>query len=287
MKQPIVNQLPVLIPGLDFDAYINEPGYMHSSMIKNFVPGHGSISAYELSDIRPISSGFKPGTLGHTAVLEFNELHNRYICMPKVDARTKQGKEMKRMAQDQATQEGKELIDQDEFTRALRWRENILADPYAKKLMANGLTAQNELSGFWKHPGGVDACLRLDRHLPEPKIIIDAKFMAEGSPDKFRRDVFKYRYDIQAAWYIDGMKEITGEDYDFMFLVCEKNWPWNVQLYRIEDLWIERAREDIKKALEKYHLWCNCITDEQRGKLRSYHEGVLTITLKRETDELI
>ena len=153
--------------------------------------------------------------------------------------------------------------------------------------MANGLTAQNELSGFWKHPGGVDACLRLDRHLPEPKIIIDAKFMAEGSPDKFRRDVFKYRYDIQAAWYIDGMKEITGEDYDFMFLVCEKNWPWNVQLYRIEDSWIERAREDIKKAIEKYHLWCNCTTDEQRGKLRSYHEGVLTITLKRETDELI
>ena len=287
MKQPIVNQLPVLIPGLDFDSYINEPGFMHSSTIKNFIPGHGSINAHELSDLRPESDAFKEGTLGHTTVLEFNELHDRYICMPKVDGRTKQGKEMKRMAQDQATQEGKELIDQDQFTRAPRWRENILADPYAKKLMANGLTAQNELSGFWKHPGGVDACLRLDRHLPEPKIIIDAKFMAEGSPDKFRRDVFKYRYDIQAAWYIDGMKEITGEDYDFMFLVCEKNWPWNVQLYRIEDSWIERAREDIKKAIEKYHLWCNCTTDEQRGKLRSYHEGVLTITLKRETDELI
>ena len=68
-------------------------------------------------------------------------------------------------------------MSQDEFTRALRWRENILNDPYAKKLMANGLQGHNEVSGFWRHDLGVDACCRLDRFLPQIDTIIDADTM--------------------------------------------------------------------------------------------------------------
>ena len=288
MSIKTVNKLPALIDNLPFEDYLNMPGFLHASQIKNYVPNStGSINHNELNDLRPESDALKEGTLGHTTVLEFNDVHDRYICMPKVDGRTKEGKEMKRLAEQQAAAEGKELMNQDEFTRALRWRENILNDPYAKKLMANGLQGHNEVSGFWHHELGVDACCRLDRFLPQIDTIIDAKFMREGSPESFRRDVFKYGYDMQAAWYIDGVKAITGQECDFLFLVCEKNWPWNVQLYRIEDSWIEKAREKIKKAIDKYHQWCNCTNDEDRNKLKSYHEGILTITMKRENDDTI
>jgi|10_taG_2_1085330.scaffolds.fasta_scaffold03861_10 hypothetical protein len=282
-----VKSLPALIQNLPFEDYLNMPGFLHNSQLKNYTPGQGSINHNESADLRPESSPFREGTLGHTTVLEFDDVHDRYICMPKVDARTKQGKEMKRLAEQQAAAEGKELMNQDEFTRALRWRENILNDPYSKKLMTNGLTGHNEVSGFWRHELGVDACLRADRFLPDLDIIIDAKFMASGSPESFRRDIFKYRFDIQAAWYIEGMYAITGQVCDFMFLVCEKSWPWNVQLYRIEDEWLENAREDIKKGIDKYHQWCNCTTDEDRNKLKSYHEGILTLTMRRENERNI
>ena len=104
MSIKTVNKLQALIDNLPFDDYLNMPGFLHASQIKNYVPGStGSINHIELNDLRPESDALRQGTLGHTTVLEFNDVHDRYICMPKVDARTKQGKEMKKLAEEVST----------------------------------------------------------------------------------------------------------------------------------------------------------------------------------------
>lgn len=281
MKQPIVKSLPCLVPGLDFETYINMEGFLHSSDIKLIKE---SISHYDSKYLKKSSNAQKEGTLGHTIIHEFESFNDRYSVMPHVDGRTKPGKELKAKAKEQADSEGKELIDQESFTRALRWRENIMAHPLTRKIYSNGSSGQNELSGFWRHLDGVDACLRMDKHLPDQGLVIDTKFMLTGSPRSFYRDVWKYGYHIQASWYLDGIKEITGEDHEFLFVVCEKSWPWNVQCFRMDEDFLERGRQEISGAINKYLMWCDCRNDEERSSISGYYDGIFTLKLKGQND---
>ena len=108
---------------------------------------------------------------------------------------------------------------------------------------------------------------------------IDLKFMLSGSPQSFMHSIKKYRYDIQASWYIDGLKAITGRKFDFIFIVCEKSRPFNVQCYRLDDESLEKGRDDTRNFLNKY-IEYNKTDPNQRKSLSGYYNGVMTLNVK-------
>ena len=266
-----------LIADMDFQKYLDLPEYMHSSDLKLL---QQSVNHWLSKRDYPETKALLLGSLGHTMILEMNKLTERYLVMPKVDARTKSGKEQKMLAQEQANNEGKILISQDDFTQALGWRDNIQNDPVTSNVFINS-RGQNEVSGFFKHPDfdDIKGAFRVDKLLEEEKIAIDLKIMLSAHPFAFMSSVKKFRYDIQAAWYIDGLKAITGDDYDFLFVVCEKTNPFNVQTYRLSDETLETARGDIRAIIKKYKEY-QTADKSQQNRLSGYFDGIQTLDIK-------
>ena len=263
-----------LIADMDFQKYLDLPEYMHSSDLKLL---QQSVNHWLSKRDYPETKALLLGSLGHTMILEMDKLTERYLVMPKVDARTKAGKEQKMLAEEQANNEGKILISQDDFTQALGWRDNIQNDPVTSNVFIKN-RGQNEVSGFFKHPefDDVKGAFRVDKLLEEEKIAIDLKIMQSANPYAFMSSVRKFGYHIQAAWYLDGLKAITGDDYDFIFLVCEKSNPHNVQPYRLCEKDLEKGRDDIRATIKKYQEYQGA-NEVQRNRLSGYYDGIQTL----------
>ena len=263
-----------LVPGMSSEEYFKAPDYWHSSDIKSVGQ---SINHFEKKDQQKVTDGLKDGQGGHTVLLEMENFNDRYTVMPKVDARTKAGREQKELASEKAHQEGKILVNQEDFTKWLEWKDNIHNDPIISGLFLNN-KGKNEICGFFEHPTikDVKGCFRADKLLEDQELCIDLKFMLSAHPKAFEHSIRKYRYDIQASWYLDGLKAITGKDFDFLFVVCEKSFPFNVQTYRLDDESLEKGRDDTRVYLEYYKKYSVSPLEEQK-RLRGYYNGIQTL----------
>lgn len=268
-----------IIRNLPFEKYISDPKYIHQSDLKSI---NESLNHYELKKERQPSDAQKVGTMGHVFLHEFGDINDRYMVVPSGDGRFKAVKDLRAKAKEQAKAEGKTLITQDEFQMGFQWRESAMADPLLRS-MFEADKSNHEVSAFWeyKHAGrNFGACMRMDFYGENMGIIIDSKFMQTGSPRSFYRDVWKYGYHIQCAWYLDGMKAITGQDFKFLFLVVEKTFPWNVQLYEIDQDWIDKGKEDIGKALDKLIDYGSTTDPKLKKRKLGYHDGIYTLKMK-------
>ena len=263
-----------LISDMDFRKYLDLPGYLHCSELKLL---QQSVNHWLSKSDYPETKALILGSLGHTMILEMDKLTERYLVMPKVDARTKGGKEQKMLAQEQANLEEKILISQEDFTQALGWRDNILKNPVTSNVFQKA-KGENEISGFFRHPDFKDikGAFRVDKLLEEQKIAIDLKIMLSANPYAFMSSVKKFGYHMQAAWYLDGLKAITGDDYDFLFVVCEKSNPHNVQTYRLSEKDLEKGRDDIRATVKKYQEYQGA-NEVQRNRLSGYYDGIQTL----------
>ena len=266
-----------LVKEMPFDDYISEPDFIHSSEVKLFGQ---SMAHWETRHQQETTDGLRLGSGGHTLLLEFDRFNERHLVMPKVDARTKAGKEQKLLAQEQAHLEDKILISQDEFTQMVNWRDHIHDNEIIGDLFLKNLGV-NEVSGFFEHPTipDIKGCFRADKLLEDRELCVDLKFMLSASKFSFIHSIKKFRYDIQASWYLDGLKAITGKDFDFLFVVCEKTRPCNVQTYRLDDESLEKARDDTREYINRFKEYRSASSEEKK-QLTGYYNGIQTLNIK-------
>lgn len=62
-------------------------------------------------------------------------------------------------------------------------------------------------------------------------------------------------YDIQAAFYVDGIRAVTGMELPFLFIAVEKEAPHAVAVYRADPEVIEVGRKKYRAALQLLK-WC-------------------------------
>ena len=87
-------------------------------------------------------------------------------------------------------------------------------------------------------------------------LIIDLKKEGRSaSARSFQAAMWRYRYDIQAAMAIEAVKDLTGRDADFYFLVVEDTPPHEVVVYQPGAATIDAAREDFHGILSQIS-WC-------------------------------
>ena len=263
-----------LISDMDFQKYLDLPGYLHCSELKLL---QQSVNHWLSMTGYPETKALMLGSLGHTMILEMDKLTERYLVMPKVDGRTTSGKEQKKLAQKQADGEGKILISQEDFTHAWGGRENILKNPVTSNVFQKA-KGKNEISGFFNHPefNNIKGAFRVDKLLEEQKIAIDLKIMESANPYAFIGAIKKFGYHMQAAWYLDGLKAITGDTYDFIFVVCEKSYANNVQAYRLSEKDLEKGRDDIRAIVKKYQEYQGA-NEDKRNRLSGYYDGIQTL----------
>lgn len=121
------------------------------------------------------------------------------------------------------------------------------------------VTAIAEIDGIW--------CRAMIDHAPsDPRLpLYDLKTCTDASPEAVVKAVATYRYDVQAAHYLDVWQAATGERRKFRFVFVEKDPPFEVAVVELyekpgdEADWFDHARADISDARR---VWGQCLNSD-------------------------
>jgi exodeoxyribonuclease VIII len=219
------------------------------------------------------------GTAIHTAILEPDTFGERYVILPEgLDRRTTAGKASYEAVISQACATGAEVISANDAAKVLKIAAYAHAHPVAKAMFSDGKAEQ---SVFWTDDEtGVLCKCRPDWLLGgENPAVLDVKSTLDASPDEFARSAFKWRYHVQAAWYLDGVEAATGLKPDsFMFLAVEKEAPFASAYYYADDDMIRAGRAEYRRALRVY---ADCLAS---GKWTGYTPKLLPLGLPKWAD---
>lgn len=128
----------------------------------------------------------------------------------------------------------------------------IQSHPAASKLLKIG---SSEVLHLWTdETTGAECKLKAD-FLPEQyQVVVDLKRMRDVSPAGFRSSVRRYRYDVQAAFYLDGLEK-TNPKTAFIFICVEPTPPFRVAVYQADETMVSEGRE---KYIDNLHTYVEC-----------------------------
>lgn len=170
------------------------------------------------------------GTLVHALVLEPDEVAKRFYTMPKIDGRTKEGKEAKAKALAEAGD--KTVIDEETFSRAQTVAREV----------APFINAGTREAEFY-----TETCKAKPDALNESaKTVIDIK--ATASFDTAPKTLWSSRYDLQAGHYCNVLAANGVNIEKFVFVFAETAAPFRVRT-------IELAGETLALAKSEAKIW--------------------------------
>ena len=188
----------------------------------------------------------KLGTAIHTAVLEPDAFAQRHMVAPIVDRRTKDGKATWDRFIAEAEAAGADLISADDFAICQAISHQVRSHPTARKVFANGTA---ELSAYWTDQETGLLCKCRPDFLGIP-LIVDLKSTEDASAEGFAKSAWNYRYWVQAAWYVDGIEQATGQRPEaFVFGAFEKSAPYACAFYFADEAMIDMGRREYRRLL--------------------------------------
>lgn len=108
----------------------------------------------------------------------------------------------------------------------------------------------------------------------DDNVIVDLKTTEDASPEGFAKSMANYRYDVQAAYYLDGIQQATGKrPKAFVFIAVEKKPPYGVGVYVLDSDSLELGRAQYQHDLRVY---AEC---ERSGIWPGYGDKIQTISL--------
>jgi exodeoxyribonuclease VIII len=194
------------------------------------------------------------GSAVHTHVLELDQWDAQYVVAPAgIDRRTKVGKAEWDVFQ---TAIGtRTVISQEDADLVMRIGRSVLGHPAAAYLL--GLPGKAETTHMWVDEAtGLQCKCRPDWLLDDGSMIVDLKTTTEdASPKEFQRSIAKWRYHVQASWYLDGIEKATGNrPHSFVFIAVEKKPPYVCAVYVADTQMIEIGRDTARRDLDKLNV---------------------------------
>jgi exodeoxyribonuclease VIII len=186
------------------------------------------------------------GRAFHSFILDGLAAFGRDVCiLPELNRRANQGKADYEAFQKANT--GKAIISQDDLTAIMAMDKSVKAHPLAKNLIGTGT---NEVSVFWDDPFSGLPCKARPDKVPGQNTLVDLKKTRGASAHSFQRSVIDYGYHRQAALYLDGMRKVTGENYDlFAFICVEDSEPYRTEVYTLSQDFIEYGRVEYQRLI--------------------------------------
>ncbi len=216
------------------------------------------------------------GTAFHVALLEPGIFGETFVVAPKFDRRTKDGKAEAEAWE--AENAGKTALTAEQMAAIEQMVASVKQHAGASMLLGCGLA---EMSAFWiDQETGIECKCRPDFLAMAGETItgiVDVKTCCDASADGFARAIATLGYDVQAAFYQDVLKALTGRTIPFYFIAVEKEAPYAVAAYKASDDVIEVGRAKYRGALQLLK-WCR-----HRGSWPSYQPNgeIETINLPR------
>jgi exodeoxyribonuclease VIII len=225
-----------------FDEYLAKKDFISASCIKNFLKSPKYY--YYNKFLKPKTDRerfFAIGSAIHEMILEPEMFFTNFAVCPKLDKRTKVGREYyEKFEQDN---KGKTVIEDSEMTVVVAVAESSRKNKTLTDLIVN---SYYELSCYTEDEAtGLKLKMRPDSMCKTKSTIIDIKSCLDSSAKEFKKSVYKYNYSISAAFYSDFLKR---ENY--VFAAVEKEAPYQVSLYTLNDEMIEYGREQYRMGLD-------------------------------------
>ena len=236
---------------------ITEPCYV-SDMPADVYHQHDSASSTGLRLLMRSPDHFKNGeekdqtramVLGsalHTACLEPDIFYDTYTLLRSSENRmTSEYKEAKKEFGEEFVLVKPEIEKIEGMAKNLRKSAiaDILYDPSTKK----------ELSGFAIDPETGLMCRHRFDAIIIGDVAIDLKTTTDARKPAFEKKILNFGYHIQASFYADQHKWITGEEIKkFIFVAIETSAPYAVKVYELEPDSMDAGRKKYRQALNEY-----------------------------------
>lgn len=232
---------------------ISEQEYRSIAAANYSVLKHGLKSAAHMRaalDAKPEpSAAMRLGSALDTLLFSPDEWDRRVAVAPDVDRRTKEGKAT--YAEWEArliTRPNVLVLDLDTVYKA---RDMVQAVRKCKTA-----TALLKAKSYQRAIGWVDEatgmpCKALLDSVTPGVTITDLKTTSSGAGwREFSRTVAAFSYHLQAAFYLDGWKAVTGEELPYTFIVVESSEPYATAVYRLDEAAIEVGRKSYRYCLD-------------------------------------
>lgn len=132
---------------------------------------------------------------------------------------------------------------------------------------------QPEQTLIWQD-GGVWCRARLDWLHSDHRTVDDLKTVSgSANPETWGRSLWGMGYDVQAAFYLRGVKAVFGTDAQFRFVVAEHEPPYALSVCALDPAGLELADRKVRRAI---NLWRACLED---GHWPGYATHTCTIDL--------
>lgn len=265
-----------IIQGLSNEDYHADPAVGKSGLDRI----RKSVAHYLMPPKEGSSPALAFGTAVHSEVLE-GRLDLDYKIAPKCGKRKNADKATWQDYYNYLEQTGLKEITEEDYEKVKLINEKVKEHPIAGNLFNDGRGVA-EISLFWKEKGMPCKC-RPDWIVPDETpvrnriIIADLKTAESARPENFQQAILRYRYYVQAGWYCRGvMKTLEPQAVEWMFVVVEKNPPFNVSVYIISD---ENIKKGFEEGMEDLMTLKNYYDTPEAGRWAGYPPVIQEIAL--------
>lgn len=264
---------PGIYDGIPHAVYQSWKAINHSRL-KLFV--HPPAMARHLMDFPPEpTEALDLGHACHVAILEPERLAADFVSAPDCDRRSKEGKLAWKEFEEANTD--RIILPHDDYQLCLNLRDGLWGrDSVARAILKS--PGRNERSFCWPDSESGLACKgRLDamRRWSGWTMVCDVKTARSAAASEFARDIVKFHYHTQAAFYLDGLAALADVPRRWLWIVLEKRPPFLHAVYEPEDRLLEQGRRQYREWLAAYKLATE--TDEWPG----YPNGIVPIDVPR------
>ena len=189
------------------------------------------------------------GTALHTVLLEPDSVGRRIAVLPEgIDRRTKAGKAD--WDAFHAENAERQVVTADDWAKLKAIQASVRGNPLALALLRHGYA---EPSIFWDDGDTGTACkCRPDWLNEAARVVVDLKSTQDAEPRAFERHAYALGYHLQAAYYLDGVRELAFEPEAFVFVAVEKEPPYAVAFYQASASFLEAGRIAYRMALATF-----------------------------------
>ena len=222
---------------MPFEQYQQAQGLNQSTLKQIFRPGN----YYN-------PHGVLIGNAGHCLLLEPERFEQDYQRLaPGISLR-----KLKKLEEeeDSSTEEPRPTMLPTNIWDVLMNAQNAVnTHPQASWMLENSL---KEVSLFWEASENSLRCkARLDLFCPEKAFIADLKFSYRTITEANTQ----WHYAFQAAWYRQGIHQLTGEWLPFYLIFVERNTPYRVVVAELEKETLEVGNRLLQKSLVEYNAY--------------------------------
>ena len=274
-----------VIDGMSNEEYHSKKDYISSSFVKQ-THKHGVSKA--LTPMEP-SAALDFGTAFHLIMESEQEFEDTYVFFedseiiaeiikkrPDIVAATMTKDYKNKLKEfEESLEDGQQVLSKSDYLTIKSMHDSIKHNPAFMKLIKDigEFEVKKELSYFTEEEDEFGLLYRvrpdMELHVDgSPLFAFDWKSCQDASVAEFKRDFYKYSYDIQDVFYSDIIG-IPPEN--FIFVASEKKAPFASALYSLSKDSIESARFKRDEALKEISNW------KTKGILKKVkNEGVIT-----------